>query len=61
MTLLLQLMWRTVQILQMDRPPPHPPITELGRPELKLAGENCDLNLESAICKAGKRRSSMRH
>lgn len=27
------------QILQMDRPPPHPPITELGRPELKLAGE----------------------
>jgi hypothetical protein len=28
-----------LQILQMDRPPPHPPITELGRPELKLAGE----------------------
>ncbi len=25
-------------ILQLERPAPHPPITELGRPELKLAG-----------------------
>lgn len=27
------------QLLQLGRPPPLPPISELARPELKLAGE----------------------
>lgn len=27
------------KVLQMYRPPPNPPISELARPELKLAGE----------------------
>jgi hypothetical protein len=34
----------------MDRPPPHPPITELGRPELKLAGQEGRSILLAMIC-----------
>lgn len=39
-----------VQVLQLYRPPPLPPITELARPELKLAGQSRPLQLLSTLC-----------
>lgn len=35
------------QVLQLYRPPPLPPITELARPELKLAGLRIDEEMNS--------------
>lgn len=39
------------QILIMERPPPNPPITELGRPELKLAGAHSLLSADACACR----------
>jgi hypothetical protein len=36
-----------VQVLQLYRPPPLPPITELARPEIKLAGLRIDEEMNS--------------
>ena len=39
----------SLQVLQMYRPPPYPPIQDLARPELKLAGKEDHIIAENEL------------